>query len=144
MDDWIQLVITISREPKADMSPALTTEWLEIRASDLRSKGWGALDGLTVYFTVHFDEFSDILDPPAALYEGSYGSVQEFDLRLTLDPKGHYSISVSGVDEFGRTLRINGSLPVFSVGVRHVDGTANPLAGAWLETHFDVEKMTFG
>ena len=140
MSDLIQLAITISSEQKGDVSPALTTDWLEIRTSDLRSKGWDALDGLIV----HFDESSDVMDPPAALYEAYYGPVQEFDLHLTLDPKGHYSISVSGIDEFGRTFRINSCLPIFSVGVRDEDGSASPLAEAWLEAHFDVEKMTFG
>ncbi|APE44830.1 hypothetical protein BOO69_16550 [Sulfitobacter alexandrii] len=105
----IALDITITTEPLEERDPDypddppylrhhdLTTQWLNIHRSDLRSRDAAALDGLVVDWQ---DDGGLDTEAPAAIYDGSYGTVDSFRLTLAYLDGDSYALQAEGRSEF--------------------------------------------
>ncbi|QFT97516.1 hypothetical protein FIU85_09400 [Roseovarius sp. THAF8] len=121
------------------LAPALTTEWLQIDERQFASRDRAALDGVTVDFDS--DRSPDVLEAPAAIQEGSYGSTDVLKLALNHVPPDRYRLQVQATDEFGRSCEIDADLPLFEIGASNFSMSRPQAVEDWVERHFERDGL---
>lgn len=121
------------------LAPALTTEWLKIDECQFASRGRAALNGVTVDFD--WRKMPDVLEAPAAIQEGSYGSTDVLKLALSLVPPDRYRLQVQAADEFGRSCEIDADLPLFEIGASDFSMSRPQTVEDWVDRHFERDDL---
>lgn len=143
----IQLDITVSTHPADVPDPehpddppyrrhhSLTTQWLDIPVTDLQSRDSAALDGLSVDWK---DDTDGIAQPPAAIYDDSYGMVDWFKLTLTHLETNRYRLLAQGRSEFDQGFALECTATLDRIVLRPEPGTTEPEAETALARLFDL------
>lgn len=121
------------------LAPALTTEWLQIDERQFASRDRAALDGVTVDFD--WRKMPDVLEAPAAIQEGSYGSTDVLKLALSHVAPDRYRLQVQATDEFGRSCEIDADLPLFEIGASNFSMSQPQAIEDWVERHFERDGL---
>lgn len=150
--DKLDLGVRITAEEKTlsdgngdfDVKPVFDTQWLEIRLSDLNSKGLDCLDGYRMAYDNQREEELGFDQFPGAIYAHSWAGFEKAEMTFRYLGAANYEIAANGTTEFNWVFDLKAQVSFMKIDFANEDRRKDAAIEAFMREHFSGEAFAFG
>ena len=130
-------------EDDIDLKPVLSTQWLEIDLSSLKSNGADCLDGYHLKYDNQKEEELGFDQFPGAIYTYTWGAFEKAEMTFRYIGAGNYEIAAHGTTEYNWTFDLKAKVPLTKVDLANEDRQKDAAVEAFMHEHLSSEAFEF-